>query len=179
MESVNAQLTTMVQENAALQSRVEQLEQQLERRAPSLFLTPASRYTMFSDGKPFRWELFPHEGTDDQHRRSYRIPAGWNDCSDIQDPELNEEYWNAHVHPCAFDISFGVVWKTKVTGLQGYAITIRDLVRAIRTLALSGRWSFRWHCRVYDGLIPEDQESLMHGNGMEVLFLRPGHDDQA
>ena len=61
MDSINAHLTMVVRENTELKSSFEQLEQQLERRAPALYLTPALRSTVFNDGLPLCWDLSPHE----------------------------------------------------------------------------------------------------------------------
>ena len=133
MESVQDNFVSMIVDRLqALEQSVdelrasnEQLRSEFSARSEALYLTPHSRYTEFSDGFGFHWDIMCQE-----------IKAPTMSHQDDEVP-LDYKHWNAIVFPSGvtlheYDMKDDMrVTHTFTVGRVGHPVTVRELVDCV------------------------------------------------
>lgn len=178
MDMVADRFARLEQENAQLHKANLHLQQQLDLRAPSLFLIPDSRYMQFSDGSYLEWVLFDPTGN-----------LSGNPFSEPFDPTmvihqggtrhealLDEAHWNAVVFPTSFWLNSRIDCDSQFEGddldtrtsmsrvfvsssSSGGPVLLRDFVGAVKPIlrqmkACGHTCGGAMHWRVWNGLVP-------------------------
>ncbi|KAK9822732.1 hypothetical protein WJX74_001238 [Apatococcus lobatus] len=202
MDMMADRFARLEQENSKLHKANLHLQQQLDLRAPSLYLIPESRYMQFSDGFYLEWVLFhPTGGPNFDFSRVFDPVMVINQLGSHAEEVLDEGHWNAVVSPTSFWLVSRINMSTDVTfggeeidcHVQGKSskgpVLLRDFVNAVKaTLQQCGArgrtQGGAMHMRVWNGLIPvgedlvavDDEGTLRHqlsSPGLQMMFCHP------